>query len=661
MPTPTEDRLRAPFPWSGGKGRWCAQINERLGDDVQTYAEPFAGSMAVLLSRDPARREIITDTSSLLVNAWRAMAAAPLEVAEWCDWPTFHDDLIARRRYLGAWVAEHAARVQEDEAYFDAKAGGYWIWCMSHAIRGNADMGWSPAQNGHMGPEDVPHMGGTNGSQGVQSTRSDNRRPAIDGGIGGRGVSATRKTARADDRRPNLQDTSAAYAKGVAAHGSGNRRIPNMQDANPDRANGVGAHGKVDRRPPNVRGADGPVGGCGVQAQRTPGTERPNLNPDRTAGHSVQAHRPKDARVPKMLPDRDRGGSGVSAQRPVDERRPRLSQDMATGGGVQAHRRADTRIPKMRPADTGGSGVQAARTDAAIPELRDNRGRAGKGVSAQVAAGGIPEVQAAPGGRGVAAHRITPPGDAMPSLPGDPGGGGVQAHRAGANVPQTVDQPGGQGVQAHRGGAKTINSIPKMQDVPGGVPTATGVQAQRSPAAGNGVPSMTHGEGGPSARGVSAERTAAGGAAGGFPSHERWGPWFEALAHRLKQVIVLNRPWTSAVTPAALAARAGGIVAILLDPPYVTSGRSKLYEADADADEVNRVAREAYEWALEHGDQYRIAYCHTLGSFEFPDGWEVLSKTYTGTNVDARTVDAIAFSPKCQRPGRDTGQLGMFV
>ena len=147
---------------------------------------------------------------------------------------------------------------------------------------------------------------------------------------------------------------------------------------------------------------------------------------------------------------------------------------------------------------------------------------------------------------------------------------------------------------------------------------------------------------------------------GGLPSSQRWGAWFDALARRLKQVIILNSEWTSAVTPAALAARAGGIVAVLLDPPYVTAGRAKLYDADADAEKTNRVARESYEWALKHGDEYRVAYCHTAGSFAFPDGWEVLTKRYTGANDEERTVDAIAFSPKCIRPGRDSGQLGMF-
>ena len=48
---------RAPFPWYGGKRRWAELIWSKLGNPG-VYAEPFAGSLAVLLHRTatlPAR------------------------------------------------------------------------------------------------------------------------------------------------------------------------------------------------------------------------------------------------------------------------------------------------------------------------------------------------------------------------------------------------------------------------------------------------------------------------------------------------------------------------------------------------------------------------------------------------------------------------------
>ena len=43
-------RLRAPFPWFGGKSRVAHIVWSHFGD-VRNYVEPFAGSLAVLLGR----------------------------------------------------------------------------------------------------------------------------------------------------------------------------------------------------------------------------------------------------------------------------------------------------------------------------------------------------------------------------------------------------------------------------------------------------------------------------------------------------------------------------------------------------------------------------------------------------------------------------------
>ncbi len=48
----TAEKLKAPFPWFGGKSRVAHLVWERFGD-VGNYVEPFAGSLATLLGRPP--------------------------------------------------------------------------------------------------------------------------------------------------------------------------------------------------------------------------------------------------------------------------------------------------------------------------------------------------------------------------------------------------------------------------------------------------------------------------------------------------------------------------------------------------------------------------------------------------------------------------------
>lgn len=129
--------MTAPFPWFGGKRRWAPEINAAIGE-VDVYAEPFAGSLAVLLQREPARREVVCDTDSGICNFWRALRSDPEQVAHWADWPTIHDDLTARHRYLVRWIEQRREQLRDDPDYCDAKAAGWWVWGISLWIGG----GW---------------------------------------------------------------------------------------------------------------------------------------------------------------------------------------------------------------------------------------------------------------------------------------------------------------------------------------------------------------------------------------------------------------------------------------------------------------------------------------------------------------------------------------
>ena len=75
-----------------------------------------------------------------------------------------------------------------------------------------------------------------------------------------------------------------------------------------------------------------------------------------------------------------------------------------------------------------------------------------------------------------------------------------------------------------------------------------------------------------------------------------------------------------------------------------------LYASDRD-DDPDRATRESYNWAIEHGHKYRIAYACQKGDFEVPDGWDVHLQTF-GSKGDRDRRDMIMFSPACIRPQR---------
>src|SRR5690606_16689200 len=119
--------LRAPFPWFGGKSRAADLIWQRLGD-VPNYVEPFAGSLAGLLSRPhPPRIETVNDVDCYVVNFWRAVTADPEAVAHYADWPVTEADQNARHQWL-VDQAEFRERMNTDPDYYDPKVAGWWVW-----------------------------------------------------------------------------------------------------------------------------------------------------------------------------------------------------------------------------------------------------------------------------------------------------------------------------------------------------------------------------------------------------------------------------------------------------------------------------------------------------------------------------------------------------
>ncbi len=122
------NQMTAPFHYYGGKRRWAKAVWDRLGNPG-VYLEPCGGSLAVLLGRtSEPRTEIVCDTSGHICNLWRAVQSDPGGVARAADYPTFHQDLTARHRWLMEWARENAGRLSQDPMYCDVRAAGWWAW-----------------------------------------------------------------------------------------------------------------------------------------------------------------------------------------------------------------------------------------------------------------------------------------------------------------------------------------------------------------------------------------------------------------------------------------------------------------------------------------------------------------------------------------------------
>ena len=142
-------KVRAPFPWFGGKSRAADLVRSRFGD-VTNYVEPFFGSGAVLLLRPQPfiGTETVNDKDGLIANFWRATQAEPEAVARWADCPVNENDLHARHSWL---VREAlpvlAPRLEGDPDYYDPKIAGWWAWGLSCWIGSGFCSGNGPWQS----------------------------------------------------------------------------------------------------------------------------------------------------------------------------------------------------------------------------------------------------------------------------------------------------------------------------------------------------------------------------------------------------------------------------------------------------------------------------------------------------------------------------------
>lgn len=130
--------VKSCFPFFGGKSRVAKVIWAGLGD-VNNYIEPFAGSLAVLLSNPKIPKlETVNDIDCFICNFWRAVSNDPEGVAEFADYPVIESDLHARQRWLLSVVTdEFKNKFDTDPHYYDLKVAGYWVWGMGASIGNN--------------------------------------------------------------------------------------------------------------------------------------------------------------------------------------------------------------------------------------------------------------------------------------------------------------------------------------------------------------------------------------------------------------------------------------------------------------------------------------------------------------------------------------------
>ena len=120
---------KPPFVWFGGKSAVADRVWAALGD-VDNYVEPFFGSGAVLFLRPdgPGKIETVNDADGFVANFWRALAADPDAVADHADWPVNEADLHARHLWLLGQRDRITERLMGDEAFYDARVAGWWVW-----------------------------------------------------------------------------------------------------------------------------------------------------------------------------------------------------------------------------------------------------------------------------------------------------------------------------------------------------------------------------------------------------------------------------------------------------------------------------------------------------------------------------------------------------
>jgi len=103
--------IKPPFSYYGGKTTLAPKIAELLPEHDH-YVEPFAGSLAVLLAKEPSRAETVNDLDGDLVNFWRVLRDQPKEMERACALtPHSREEYLASADLTKCADIERARRV----------------------------------------------------------------------------------------------------------------------------------------------------------------------------------------------------------------------------------------------------------------------------------------------------------------------------------------------------------------------------------------------------------------------------------------------------------------------------------------------------------------------------------------------------------------------
>jgi DNA adenine methylase len=169
-----------PFPYFGGKRKIAGEVWRRLGNP-DTYVEPFAGSLAVLVGRPKEhawwrRRETINDYSGHVVNFYRAVKADPQAVMRHANWPVTEADLTARHLELVSREQDLAQGLIRNPKYFDAELAGWWVWGISAWVGGEWCSGLGPLKRHPDSPgvyRKMPMSAASHGGKGIHRAVAD--------------------------------------------------------------------------------------------------------------------------------------------------------------------------------------------------------------------------------------------------------------------------------------------------------------------------------------------------------------------------------------------------------------------------------------------------------------------------------------------------------
>ncbi|PCR90323.1 DNA adenine methylase [Natrinema ejinorense] len=106
------------FPYIGGKTRLAEWVIDHLPEHT-AYVEPFGGSASVLLNKPRSNVEVFNDKDSDVVTFFRVARERPDELAEWCRYTPFSEQLHDE------WADEFFAGERPSD---DIEHAGKWLF-----------------------------------------------------------------------------------------------------------------------------------------------------------------------------------------------------------------------------------------------------------------------------------------------------------------------------------------------------------------------------------------------------------------------------------------------------------------------------------------------------------------------------------------------------